>query len=328
MRGQSDNRSFILDVKALFLRQRKENLGPYLYSEPNPEIENDPVCGERYYQTVIYEVPTYYLYRDEVELIQTHANSMSDYVPLEATVIEFGPGAGRAFIKKTLPFLRSIEKLNHYAAVDLCKAYLEQCKAIVEREFPLTNIQVIEANFIENCELLQKFSPPQVVWFKGSTIANLNQQDCVKFLHRLSKALQPEGILIVGLDSNQDEASLRKAYENEDVARFITNIFHRIKRDCDLNDFDPTAFKYRFEWNAGEHRVKHNAIAIEHQKFVIDNTSIEIAKGDVFNVVSSYKYPIEYFQEKAIDGGFKVLDCLMDSSQRMVIHVLQASQLK
>lgn len=213
---------FIFDVKCFFLGQKKENLGPYLYSTPSPEIENDLVYGEKYYQKLIYEVPDYYLYKDEVDVIKKYADSIANHIPLEATVIEFGPGTEKAFITKTLPLLKSIEKLKNYVAVDLCQTYLDQTKDLVEQEF---------------------------------------------------------------------------------------NTYH-------------------FEWNEEEHCVKHNAIATESQSFSIDNTAISIKKGELFHVTSSYKYPTEFFQKMAINTGFKILDCFIDSHKRMAIYVLQASQVK
>ena len=317
---------FVFDVKYFFLGQKKENLGPYLYSNPNPEIENDLVYGEKYYQKLIYEVPDYYLYKDEVDVIKKYADSIANYIPLEATVIEFGPGTEKAFITKTLPLLKAIEKLKNYVAVDLCQTYLDQTKDLVEQEFNEVTVQLVKDNFFSNCELVQKLPSSQVVWFKGSTLGNITQPDCVDFLQRISQALQPDGILIVGLDSNQDEVSLRKAYDNEPVAKFITNIFERINRDCEIDNFDPKAFTYHFEWNEEEHCVKHQAIATESQSFTIDNTPISIKKGDLFHVTSSYKYPTEFFQKMAINTGFKILDCFIDNHKRMAVYVLQASR--
>lgn len=317
---------FSTNVKSFFLRDKKENLGPYLYSTPCPEIKNDLVRGEDHYQKLIYEFHDYYLYTDEVDLIKKYADLIAKYIPLNATFIEFGPGTKKAFITKTLPLLKSIGKFENYVAVDLCQTYLDQTKKKVEQEFPEATIKLIKNNFFSDCELVQQLPSSQVVWFKGSTLGNITKQDCIDFLRRISQALQPDGILIVGLDSNQDEVSLRKAYDNEPVAKFITNIFERINRDCEVNNFDAKAFTYQFEWDMEQHCLKHNAIATESQSFTMDNTAITIKKGDIFHITSSYKYPADFFQNMAINAGFKILDCFIDNHERMAIYVMQVSQ--
>ncbi|NES72717.1 MAG: L-histidine N(alpha)-methyltransferase, partial [Okeania sp. SIO2D1] len=172
--------------------------------------------------------------------------------------------------------------------------------------------------------LVQNFTKP-VVFFKGSTITNLSTSNCLKFFGRISQALKPDGILIVGVDANQNESSLRGAYDTEIVAKFVLNIFHFMNRDLPITNFNSAAFKYEFEWLAPWHCVKHNANATKEQNFVLDGISINIKKGTKFHLLSSYKYPVDYFQNLAIEGGLKPIDYFVDENQPMVIHVLGVS---
>ncbi|MEY3223759.1 MAG: hypothetical protein RLZZ203_2615 [Cyanobacteriota bacterium] len=318
--------SFMSDVKSLFLHQQEENMGSYLYSTPDPSIKGDTVNGEEYYREIINQSQDYYLYQEEMQLIHQVAHKMAVHVPKEANIIEFGTGTETSVINKTLPFLKAIKQVQNYIPIDLCKTYLHQTEEIVTRELPEILIKPLEEDFIKNVDLVKNFSTP-VVFFKGSTITNLSPSICIDFLERISQALQPEGILIVGVDANQNESSLRKAYNTEGGAKFALNIFHLINRELPITNFNPTAFKYDFEWVLGEHCVKHNAISTQAQNFVLDQVSINIKPGEKFHLFSSYKYPIEYFQTIAKKGGLEPLDCFIHENKRMVIHVLKPQQL-
>lgn len=317
------NTSFISDVKSLFLHQQEENMGCYLYSTPNPSIEGDTVNGEEYYRKIIEQSQDYYLYKEEMQLISQVASQMATYVPEEASIIEFGTGTETAFINKTLPFLKAVKQFQSYIPVDLCETYLRQAEKILGWELPKILIKPLKDDFIKNVDLVKNFSTP-VVFFKGSTINNLSPSICTDFLERISQALQPDGILIVGVDTNQNESSLIKAYNTEQGAKFALNVFHLINRDLPITNFNPIAFKYDSEWLVGEHCVKHNAISTQEQDFVLDQISINIKVGEKFHLFSSYKYPVEYFQNMAKKGGLEPLDCFIHENKRMVIHVLKA----
>ncbi|NET45404.1 hypothetical protein [Okeania sp. SIO2B3] len=82
--------SFLSDVKSLFLQEQEENLAPYLYSTPNPDIENDPANGEGCYQELISQNLNYYLYKKEIQLINNKASQIVASDRTEASFIEFG----------------------------------------------------------------------------------------------------------------------------------------------------------------------------------------------------------------------------------------------
>ncbi len=313
--------SFLCDVKSLFLHEQEDNMGAYLYSTPNPAIDADTVNGEEYYREAIFQNQDYYLYEDEVQLINRVASKIAAYIPEESNIIEFGPGTKKAFVNKTLPFLKAVKQCQSYIPVDLCKTYLLQAQEVLKHELPEIAVKPIQDNFIENTDLVKNFGLP-VVWFKGSTITNLSTSKCIDFLENISQALKLEGLFIVGVDANQNESSLKKAYFNQTVAKFVLNIFHLIKRDLKNTNFNSTAFKYEFEWVANEHCVKHNAIATREQEFVLDDINIKIEEGEKFHLLSSYKYPVDYFQSLVKKAGLEPLDCFVDENKRMVIHVL------
>lgn len=320
--SEQDKDPFEIDFENLLRGRDREHMSPYLYSTPDPSIERDPACGEIHYNNLIENVPEYYLYRDEVKILQDSAVQLAKHVPQGATIVEFGIGTEMAFRKKTLPFLKAIDGLRAYAPIDLCETYLIQARPILAQELPLVEFEGIATDFVKNAAIAGKFTNP-VVFFKGSTITNVPPKQCIDFLNRLSSALPSEGLLIVGQDSNQDESSLRRAYINPPVENFVLSIFHRFNRDYPTPNFIPNAFRYQFEWLPESYCVKHSAVATQPQRFELNGTPIEIKPDDEFHIVSSYKYPIDFFQEMAQKAGFQPAAVFAKDANPMAIHVLQ-----
>ena len=320
--SQVGNDPFLLDFEKLLRRQSQENMSPYLYSTPDPNLDKDLACGELYYNELIYNVPTYYLYRDEVKILQNSAKQLASYLPKEVTILEFGVGTEIAFRNKTLPFLKAIPDLALYVPIDLCVNYLIQAQEILAQELPEVNFNGIETDFVKNVSIVQDFVNP-VVFFKGSTITNMPPEQCIEFFSCLSDALPSGGLLIVGQDSNASEISLHQAYVHQIVEDFVLSIFYRFKRDYPTQNFMPNAFKYQFNWLPNIYCVKHTAVATQAQTFNLKGNLIEIQTNDEFHIVSSYKYPVEFFQDMAKQGGFQSISVLSEPSNPMVIHVLQ-----
>ncbi|NEO16739.1 L-histidine N(alpha)-methyltransferase [Moorena sp. SIO3E8] len=316
-----DSSLFKEKVKYFFLHIEEETLAAYMYSTPDTTIETDPARGEEYYRQVIEESVDYYLYKEDVRLINKVANQLSNYVPQGGEIIEFGPGPKTAFINKSLPFLKSLNHIKTYIPVDLCKTYLDQAEDVLQDELPDLLVKPIQDDFIENTDLVKQFDKP-LVWFKGSTITNLSTNQCVDFLTNISQALPSEGIIIVGVDANQSESSLKKAYDTEKGANFILSVLYCIDRDLPTTNFNPAAFKYQPEWIPNNYCLKHNVIATSNQDFVFDGVNISIKEDEKFHLFSSYKYPVDYFQKIARQAGLEPLTHFVDESQRMVIHVL------
>lgn len=320
--AQQASDSFLLEFKKLFQRQSSENMYPYLYSTPDPNIENDLARGELHYNDLIYKVYAYYLYRNEVHILQNYAHPLASHVPDKATIVEFGVGTEIAFTNKTLPFLKAIQALDRYVPVDLCLPYLTQAEAILAQELPDVNFYGIQTDFVKNLSLVKDFANP-VVFFKGSTITNLSPDICIDFFRRLSDALPSKGILIVGENRNPSEENLRCAYINPPLANLMMSIFHLLKRDFQVENFIPGAFEYRFDWLADRYCVAHMAVATQAQRFELDGALIEIEANDEFHIVSSYKYPVEFFQDMARKGGLNPISLIAEDGNPMVIHILQ-----
>jgi len=314
---------FTSEILSFFLREKEANLAPYIYGSPNPNVDNDMVSGSEIYRKLVYDVADYYLYKGEISLIQKYAQQIASYIPEDSTVIEFGPGTKHAFQKKSLPILKFAEnKIKKYVAIDLCPDYLYNAEEILNKELTHIPLELLHDDFIKNYKLIQEYKNP-VIFFKGSTMTNLSPSECIQFMKNLSGILPPQGIFIVGIDSNQDENVLAAAYDEGTMGELTMDTLYRTHRDCDMDNFNPRMFKYKFKWREHDYCVRHGIEATANQTFTLEGETINVERGEILHVLSSHKYPVEVFHKMANEGGFNALEHFIDENNRMTIHILQ-----
>ncbi|CAK8717453.1 L-histidine N(Alpha)-methyltransferase [Candidatus Electrothrix gigas] len=308
------------DCEAFFLGQTAGNLWPYLYGEPTNE--DDPVRGSILYNELLKKENDYYLYNHEAELLQTSGKYLASLIGADATLIEMGPGGEKSFRHKTLPFLKAFPRLHGYVGIDVCQDFLTTILEIVHINFPDLFITGLHQDFTQ-LEKLTKF-PKAIIFFKGSTVGNLRNGEVQDLLSRFRCLISEGHYLVITNDANQDEMSLMKAYNTSRVAPFIENVMHRIKRDLNLTEMIPNAFRYQPEWIQETHDFRHILTATSEQEFHIGEQFVKIDKGQKLHIMSSFKYPVDFFRTMVVQAGFEPVEFFLDSSERMAVHLFRA----
>ncbi|MEE4359588.1 MAG: L-histidine N(alpha)-methyltransferase [Desulfococcaceae bacterium] len=308
------------DCKAFFFEQTTGNLWPYLYSEP--QNENDPVRGSVLYNEMLRKEKDYYLYSNESELLHNSGAQIASLIGPDATIVEMGPGGEKSFRDKTLPFLNTFTHLQGYVGVDICQGFLETILEIVRVSFPGLFVTGFHQDFsrLENLPVFAK----SVIFFKGSTVGNLRDGEVRDLMSKFRRLISEGHYLVIVNDANQDEVSLMKAYDNPGVAAFTENIMYRVKRDLELSEMMPDAFRYQPEWKKESYDFRHILVATSGQKFHLRGRDVEIEKGQKLHILSSFKYPAEVFQEMVRPAGFEPVTVLPDASERMTVHLFRA----
>ncbi len=307
------------DAQEFFLGKINGNLWPYVYGAP--QDNNDPVRGGILYNKVLEGEQDYYLYKYEAELFQTKGHLLTSLIGSNATFIELGPGSEQSIRLKTLPLLKTCPHLSGYLGIDISQSFLDKVIEVIHSAFPSIFIDGIQADFTQLKDL-PEFAKP-VVFFKGSTIANLKRYEVPVFISYIKKLVGKKHYLLVVHDANQDEISLMKAYDNSGVAVFIENIMYRLYRDVIRVGMEPEQFRYKPEWEPENHELKHVLTATKSQKFELNGHTIEIEEGQKFHTFSSFKYPIEVFQNMLSLTGYKPIDFVLDNSGRMAAHLFE-----
>ena len=307
------------DAQEFFLGKISGNLWPYLYGAP--EDDNDSVRGGILYNEMLEGEQDYYLYKYEAKLFQSKGHFLTSLIGSDATFIELGPGSEQSIRLKTLPLLKTCTNLSGYLGIDISQSFLDRVIEVIRGAFPSIFIDGMQADFTQLKDL-PEFAKP-VVLFKGSTIANLRRDEVPVFISYIKELIGKKHYLLLVHDANQDEVSLMKAYDNSRMAIFMENIMHRVYRDAIRVGMEPDKFRYKPEWEPENHDLKHVLTATKAQKFQLNGVPIEIEEGQKFHTLSSFKYPVEVFQNMLSLTGYKPIDFILDDSRRMAAHVFE-----
>ena len=322
--------SFERDVIALFEGSAGWHMDPYLYSLPRQP--DDPVRGAELLGQFQND-PAYYLYDSEVALLQTHATAIAGHLGERVRLIDYGPGPLRSFRDKVLPLLRALEDPAGYLAIDLCERYAREASAECQARLPEVAAEYAVADFYDPSTRHSDERP--VVCLLGNAIANLHaapgeeaQADTAlpRFVERLAvirEQLGARGRLLVSHDTNSDEAALLRTYGGSSGAAFIVNIFARIKRDLELDEFDATAFESQTLWRPDRYRIECRATSLRAQRVRIGGRELQVERDQSLHVSNSHKYPAAYFLAMAEHAGLSPVASFFDEQQWMAVHLLE-----
>ena len=324
----SPDPQFYAETLDLFLKRRVGNLYNWLYSSPN--AADDIVRGGELLDALYLNCSDYYLYDKESSLIAANAPDLARAIGPHATLIDYGPGPVRSYTQKTLPVLQQLVAPKGYVPVDICPEYVAGCEQETHSRLPGMNTNGIVGDFYDSSISHKSYNKP-VVYFSGSSIANCPEPDAYtlpvntfKRLETIRSQLNENGYLVIGHDTNQDEANLLAAYDNSYLSDLILNVLHRIARDLPVTNFNPEHFALWVKWDASDRCVKMGVRATKAQTFTLGRTEITIEADDIFHIASSYKYPSSLFIGMTEAAGFAHVQSFSEPNNPMAIHIFKA----
>ena len=293
------------DATLLFKRERSGHVGYLCYGSPVDALDN--VRGAEAWAQACKE-EGYYLKREDDHLLQSVIQRLPTYNIKARTFIDLGPGDENALRTKTLPLLRCINA-QRYIAVDMTQEYADAAASHVSKALE-TKAETVVANFME--QELPFHKNRAFLFFGGSTIGNISVDIRIKDptlalsaqLAKFRDSIDQNGYLLVGFDANQEKNSLQGAFSARGIDRMVEDIIWRIARDTDI-ELDASAFKYHGEWIAAEHRIAHCVKATRNCIIRLRHGTVNVAKGQIFHLMSSYKFPVDMMKKAALNAGWK-----------------------
>ena len=289
---------FLDDMIDLFMGMNGGHVGKYCYDGSN-------------WDAVIENSTKYYVPRADNELVLQASAEIRDFVPQQTPYVDFGVGGTVAFKHHVLPI---INRLNSplYVGVDFCESALDSIASIQRDEDQGFAVQTVQMDFFApNSRILT--STPSLGVMNGLTVTNkygtlrdMNvASDFARDLDQLCR-LTNFGWLLLTIDTNQDETSLRDAYETPMTSRLYLNVFHRMANTLPVNDFDPSLFVYEPEWHPELHLFAHMAKATEAQSFSLGSHHFSVKKGEKIHLLNSYKFNKDFFDSCSNKAGLRV----------------------
>lgn len=248
---------------------------------------------------LICQLPEYYLTRTETAILQECAGAIA-HLTGACEIVELGSGSST----KTRILLDAYSQLEyplHYLPIDISPTILESSACQLLADYPSLQIHGLVSTY----ELaLAKIAPSQLstrmICFLGSTLGNLNAQECDVFFSQIVGALQPGEYFLLGIDLDKSKDILEPAYDDSQgvTAAFNLNMLRHLNRkfegNFDLSQFEHLAFYNQEECQIEMHLKSKKAQTVQLRSL---DLTVEFAAGETIRSEISRKFNLDIVQE-------------------------------
>lgn len=301
---------FARDAISGLNRQPKVISPKYFYDETGSHLFEE-----------ITRLPEYYPTRTELRILREHSADIADSIPENAALVEFGAGA-----TTKIRLLLQAHRCAAYVPVDISGDFLNEQAEVLRADYPQLEIYPVAADFTRLFQLPGQIqNRPKVGFFPGSTIGNFDPIDAESFLRSARAILGDGATMIVGVDLEKDESTLRAAYNDASgvTAKFNLNLLKRMNRELGAN-FDPAAFDHRAIYNRRLHRIEMHLISRTAHAVRMLGRTFSFRTDESIHTESSYKYSVPRFQELARRAGWSPDKVWTDAQNMFSVHALRA----
>ena len=244
-----DAREALIDEVWRGLRKRPRSLVPWMLYDSD---------GSRLFECIT-TLPEYYPTRTEREILANYSEAIiratGSVYSRPFRLLELGAGTAA----KTGIVLKAATRLRNevsYFPVDVSSDALDAACDSIGCLLPDVQLQPMVANYVTHPPKLERFNGTTLAMYIGSSIGNFSPEEARGILRNLRSELRAGDALLLGTDMVKDEATLVRAYDDQDgvTAAFNLNILHRLNRELGAN-FDTACFRHRARWNRAESRI-------------------------------------------------------------------------
>ncbi len=249
--------------------------------------------GSRLYERIC-ELPEYYPYRAEREILSTYADDVRARLG-DVPLVEFGSGNAA----KTRHLLAAYERAGTpflYCPVDISREALQQAADHLLPAFPHLRIRALHTDFAGRPEAIEVLRlERKAVAFFGSSLGNFTPEESVEFLRRTAALLGPQDVFLLGIDLKKSPQILVPAYDDAQgvTAAFNLNVLRRINRELG-GQFDLDRFTHLARYNAVHGRIEMHLRSTQAQTVHIAATAHDVYfdAGETIHTENSYKYTV------------------------------------
>jgi dimethylhistidine N-methyltransferase len=190
----------------------------------------------------------------------------------------------------------------HYLPVDVSAGMLEKSAIQLLVDYPSLQIHALAGTY----ELaLSQLQPSQLsnrmICFLGSSLGNLNPQECDVFLSEIVAALQVGEYFLLGIDLQKPKPILEAAYNDAQgiTAAFNLNVLEHLNRRFGGN-FDLQQFTHWAFYNESEHQIEMHLKSRRSQTVELAAVQLQIdfAPGETIRTEISRKFHLDVMQQQ------------------------------
>jgi L-histidine Nalpha-methyltransferase len=270
----------------------------------------------------ITNLPEYYPTRTEQAILEKYALEIAELTGA-CELVELGSGSSR----KTHVLLETYSQLNHqlyYCPIDVSAGILKTTALALLDRYPSLKLCGLAGTYDQALAQL----PPselenRMLIFLGSTLGNLNDKECSKFLTQIQQALQPGEFFLLGVDL-QKPIPQDGGYANETIeaayndaqgvtAAFNLNILRHLNHRFD-GDFDIDLFEHYAFYNQQQHQIEMHLRSLEKQTILLKtlNYQVNFNPGETIHTEISRKFHLATLIDNLASHAFKPLQIWTD----------------
>lgn len=262
----------------------------------------------------ICELPEYYLTRTETAILQQYASAIAQ-ITGACELVELGSGSST----KTRILLDAYNCLSYplrYVPIDVSAGILESSAKLLLADYPSLQVQALVSTY----ELaLKQLKPSQldsrVICFIGSSLGNLNPQECQVFFSQITAALAPGEYFLLGVDLHKSKDLLEAAYNDSQgvTAAFNLNMLKHLNHRFDSN-FDLTQFKHQAFYNETQQQIEMHLRSLQSQTVELRalNLTINLDLNETILTEISRKFDLNNLKKDLQAQGLKPLNVWTD----------------
>ncbi|MDB9509988.1 L-histidine N(alpha)-methyltransferase [Kamptonema animale CS-326] len=274
---------------------------------------------------LICELPEYYLTRTETTILQECASQIA-HLTGPAEIVELGSGSST----KTRILLDAYSQLGYplrYLPIDISETILESSAYQLLTDYPSLEIHGIVSTYdLALAKLTPSPLPTRMICFLGSTLGNLNPEECDVFFSQIVGAMRLGEYFLLGVDLHKSKDILEPAYNDSQgvTAAFNLNMLQHLNRLFEGN-FDLTQFQHWAFYNEEFHQIEMHLQSRRSQTVELRglNLTVEFEEGETIRSEISRKFDLKIIQEELSRRGLVPLQVWTDKNHRFGLMLSQ-----
>jgi L-histidine N-alpha-methyltransferase len=272
----------------------------------------------------IMQMPEYYLTNAEHEIFTLHHDKMIEKMNSKKNgfnLIEFGPGNGY----KTKMILEQLydKRIDFkYIPIDISENVIVNLENDLRSAFPDMKIESRAEDYFHALDDIHEHSEKKLVlFFLGSNIGNLSEEEAIDFLNEIAERLNKDDNLLIGLDLKKDPSKILLAYNDPTgiTREFNLNLLERMNRELGSN-FDISKFIHYPMYDPETGAAKSYLVSTQDQVvyFEVLEKSFFFEEWELIHTEVSHKYDLEMIDLMAFSSGFRVVKNFYDQRRYFV----------
>lgn len=304
------------DVISGLSKQPKTLPAKYFYDDPGSELF-EQIC----------DLPEYYLTRTETLILHDCATEIAS-ITGACEIVELGSGSA----VKTRILLDAYKEMGyplHYLPIDISAGILESSAFALLNDYPTLKVHGLVATYELALESLSmSLLPTRMLCFLGSTLGNLNDEECDLFFNRIATALNKGEYFLLGVDLQKPTEVLEAAYNDAQgiTAKFNLNMLRHLNYRFDGN-FDLTKFAHQAFYNQSEHQIEMHLQSLVDQIVNLRSLdhSAKFTQGETIMTEISRKFDIQKIAQTLESRGLVKVKTWTDPNCWFGLLLLQMS---